>query len=144
NGPLPTELVPGPNGTVRYFPAPGDPGFPFTPVGPLYTGSGATRTQILPVGIGNVGRNTVRGPAEYNVDMSIVRRFRRIGNTNVNGGAEAFNLLNHTNFQINPNVTTILPVQAVNGQGVFVAPSFGLINTALPARRLQLVVRLDF
>ncbi len=144
NGPLATELVPGPNGTVRYFPAPGDPGFPFVPVGPLYTGSGATRTQILPVGIGNVGRNTVRGPAEYNVDMSIVRRFRLIGSANVNVRAEAFNLLNHTNFQLNPNQTTILPVQVVNGQAAFVAPSFGLINSALPSRRLQLVVRLDF
>jgi hypothetical protein len=144
NGPLATELVPGPNGTVRYFPAPGDPGFPFAPVGPLYTGSGATRTQILPVGIGNVGRNTVRGPAEYNVDMSIVRRFRLIGSANVNVRAEAFNVLNHTNFQLNPNQTTILPVQVVNGQAAFVAPSFGLINSALPSRRLQLVVRLDF
>src|SRR5262249_7400305 len=129
---------------VRYFPAPGDPGFPFTAVGPLYIGTGASRTQILPVGLGNVGRNTVRGPAEYNVDMSIVRRFRLVGATNVNVRAEAFNLFNHTNFQISPSTTTILPVQAVNGHGVFVAPNFGLLNSSLPARRLQLVVRLDF
>src|SRR5262249_61373245 len=103
--PLPAELVAGPNGTVRYFPAPGEPGFPFTAVGPLYIGTGASRTQILPVGLGNVGRNTVRGPAEYNVDMSIVRRFRLVGATNVNVRAEAFNLFNHTNFQISPSTT---------------------------------------
>src|SRR5262249_38894907 len=84
SGDVATELVPGPNGSVRYFPAPGDPGFPFTPVGPLYTGSGASRTQVLPVGIGNVGRNTVRGPAEYNVDLSLVRRFRLTSDANLN------------------------------------------------------------
>jgi len=99
---------------------------------------------LLPVGIGNVGRNTVRGPAEYNVDLSIVRRFRLIGSANINVRAEAFNVLNHTNFQINPNTTTVLPVQVLNGQAAFVAPSFGLLNASLPARRLQFVVRLDF
>ena len=144
-GDLPTLLQPGPNGTVRYFPAPGSPDFPFVPVGPLYTGAGASRTQILPVGIGNVGRNTVRGPAEYNVDVSIVRRFRLAGNANVNIRIEAFNVLNHTNFELDPaGATTNLPVQVVNGQAQFVAPSFGLIQAALPARRLQLVARLDF
>ena len=58
---------------------------------------------------------------------------------------EAFNVLNHTNFELDPaGATTNLPVQAVNGQAQFVAPSFGLIQAALPARRLQLVARLDF
>lgn len=145
SGDLNTVLVPGPNGTVRYFPAPGGAGFPFTPVGPLYTGAGATRTQILPVGIGNVGRNTVRGPSEYNVDMSLVRRIRVSRDANLNFRLEAFNVLNHTNFQLDPaGATTALPVQVVNGQAQFVAPNFGLIQAALPARRLQLVLRLDF
>ena len=145
SGEIPTELVPGPNGTVRYFPAPGDAGFPFTPVGPLYTGAGATRTLVLPVGIGNVGRNTVRGPAEYNVDMSFVRRIRVASTANLNLRLEAFNVLNHTNFQLDPaGATTQLPVQVVNGQAQFVAPNFGLITSALPARRMQLVLRLDF
>jgi outer membrane receptor protein involved in Fe transport len=145
NGDLPTELIPGPNGTVRYFPAPGDPGFPFAPVGPLYTGSGATRTMVLPVGIGNVGRNTVRGPSEYNVDLSMVRRFKIAQDANLNVRVEAFNILNHTNFELDPaGATTSLPVQVVNGQAQFVAPSFGLITAALPARRLQLVARFEF
>jgi outer membrane receptor protein involved in Fe transport len=145
SGDISSVLVPGPNGTVRYFPAPGDPGFTFIPVGPLYTGSGATRTQILPVGIGNVGRNTVRGPSEYNVDMSFVRRIPITRGANVNFRLEAFNVLNHTNFQLDPaGATTALPVQVVNGQAQFVAPNFGLITAALPARRLQLVLRLDF
>jgi outer membrane receptor protein involved in Fe transport len=145
SGGLPTELVPGPNGTVRYFPAPGDPGFPFAPAGPLYTGSGATRTMVLPAGLGNAGRNTVRGPSEYNVDLSLVRRFRVAASSNLNVRVEAFNILNHTNFELDPaGATTSLPVQVVNGQAQFVAPSFGLITAALPARRLQLVARFDF
>jgi outer membrane receptor protein involved in Fe transport len=145
SGDIPTELVPGPNGSVRYFPAPTDPGFVYTPVGPVYTGSGAGRTQILPVGVGDVGRNTVRGPSEYNVDMSLVRRFRLTHDANLNVRVEAFNVFNHTNFELDPaGASTTLPVQVVNGRAVFVAPNFGLINAALPARRLQLVVRLDF
>jgi outer membrane receptor protein involved in Fe transport len=145
NGEISTELIPGPNGTVRYFPAPGDAGFPFVPVGPLYTGAGTTRTQVLPVGIGNVGRNTVRGPSEYNVDLSLVRRIAVTNSANVNLRLEAFNVLNHTNFQLDPaGASTQLPVQVVNGQAQFVAPNFGLITAALPARRLQLVLRLDF
>jgi hypothetical protein len=101
--------------------------------------------QILPVGIGDVGRNTVRGPSEYNLDLSIVRRFRLMGEANLNLRVEAFNALNHTNFQLDPaGATTSLPVQPVNGQAQFVAPSFGLITAASPARRLQLVARLDF
>jgi outer membrane receptor protein involved in Fe transport len=145
SGDLATELVPGPNGAVRYFPAPGDPGFPFVPVGPLYTGTGATRTMVLPVGIGNVGRNSVRGPSEYNVDLSLVRRFKVAANSNLNVRVEVFNALNHTNFELDPaGATTSLPVQVVNGQAQFVAPSFGLITAALPARRLQFVARFDF
>jgi outer membrane receptor protein involved in Fe transport len=145
NGDLPTGITPGPNGTVRWFPAPGDPDFPFTPVGPLYTGSGAARRLVLPVGIGDVGRNTVRGPAEYNVDLSLVRRFRVGRDANLNARVEMFNVFNHTNFQLDPaGATTTLPVQVVNGQAQFVAPNFGLITSALPARRMQFVLRLDF
>jgi hypothetical protein len=145
NGDLQTVLEPGPNGTVRYFPAPGTTGFTLVPVGPLYTGAGATRTQVLPVGIGNVGRNTVRGPSEYNVDLSLVRRFKVTASSNLNVRVEAFNVLNHTNFQLDPaGATTALPVQVVNGQAQFVAPNFGLITAAAPARRLQLVARFDF
>jgi hypothetical protein len=143
NGDLPTGTNPGPNGTVQYFPAPGTPGFPFVPVGPLYTGSGANRVQVLPVGIGNVGRNSVRGPAEYNVDMSLVRRFRLVGQSNLNLRVEAFNVFNHTNLEFDAKTTT-LPVVVMNGQAVFDASNFGQISSALPARRLQLVLRLDF
>jgi hypothetical protein len=144
-GSLQTMLEPGPNGTVRHFPAPDSPDLPFVPVGPLYTGSGANRTMVLPVGIGDVGRNTVRGPSEYNVDISVVRRIAVGKGANLNVRVEAFNLLNHTTFLRDPaGATTTLPVQAVNGQAQFVAPNFGLIAAALPARRLQLAVRFDF
>ena len=66
-------------------------------------------------------------------------------NSNLNVRVEAFNVLNRTNFELDPaGATTSLPVQVVNGQAQFVAPSFGLITAALPARRVQLVARFDF
>jgi hypothetical protein len=77
--------------------------------------------------------------------VSLVRRFRLTGDANLNLRVEAFNVLNHTNFELDPTGTsTTLPVQVVNGQAQFVAPTFGLITSSLPARRLQLVLRLDF
>ena len=52
-----------PNGTgVQYLLPASAANFPLEPAGPLYVGSGASRTQVLPVGIGSLGRDVVRAP----------------------------------------------------------------------------------
>jgi hypothetical protein len=51
---------------------------------------------------------------------------------------EAFNALNHVNH-VNPNVTF-----SPNAQGVNTNAQFGRITNALPARRIQLGLRLTF
>lgn len=140
-----TGISAGPNGTVRYFQAPGTTGFAFTPVGPLYVGSGTGRTQVLPFTLGTLGRNTLRGPGYFNVDLSIIRRFRITERLRFDFRVEAFNLFNTVNYLFDPaGSTTNLPVQVVNNQAVFVAPTFGLIDRAFPARRLQIVGRIEF
>jgi hypothetical protein len=64
---------------------------------------------------------------------------------NFNIRAEAFNLFNQTTFLLDPaGASTTLPVVVVNNQAVFDAPNFGLIDRALPARRIQLVARFEF
>lgn len=143
---LQTTLEPGPGGTVRYIQAPNSADFPLSPVGPVYIGAGATRTQILPFSIGTLGRNTIRAPNSFNTDLSLVRRFKLNERINFNIRAEAFNLFNQTTFLFDPaGSTTTLPV-VVNGtnQAVFNAPNFGLIDRSLPARRIQLVARFEF
>ncbi|CAA9385771.1 MAG: Oar protein [uncultured Pyrinomonadaceae bacterium] len=143
---LQVGLQPGPGGTVRYIQATDSANFPLSPVGPVYVGTGATRTRILPFSIGSLGRNTIRAPNSYNTDLSLIRRFRISERMNFNVRAEAFNVFNQTTFLFDPaGSTTSLPV-VVSGsnQAVFNAPNFGLIDRSLPARRIQLVARFEF
>jgi len=51
--------------------------------------------------LGNAGRNSIIGPALYNLDFSVIRNFavRKISESfNVQFRAEFFNILNHANF----------------------------------------------
>jgi hypothetical protein len=142
---LQVGLEPGPNGTVRYIQPVGSANFPLTPVGPIYTGTGTSRVQILPFSIGSLGRNTIRAPNSYNTDLSLIRRFRFTERMNLNLRVEAFNAFNQTTFLFDPaGSTTNLPITISGNQAVFTAPNFGLIDRALPARRLQLVARFEF
>ena len=50
---------------------------------------------------GNLGRDTFRGPAQINLDLSLVRIFKFTERWNLEARAESFNILNHTNF-LNP------------------------------------------
>ena len=64
------------NGTGIQFLAPSNTaGFQLGPVGPLFAGTGAARTLVLPAGIGSLGRNTVRPPGEFDLDMAVGREF---------------------------------------------------------------------
>src|SRR5262249_28678967 len=49
--------------------------FPLGPVGPLFTGTGTSRIQVLPAGIGSLGRDTVRTPGEFDLDLAVGREF---------------------------------------------------------------------
>jgi hypothetical protein len=136
-----------PNGTgVQYLVPVAAANFPLGPVGPLFTGSGATRTLVLPAGIGTLGRNTVRTPGEFDIDFAVGRKFAIRERLKVQLRAEAFNILNHTNF-LPPgtaNVTLTATADPRTGKGIFNSPDFGLITAARPARFLQLVARFEF
>ncbi|HEX7958690.1 MAG TPA: hypothetical protein VF493_02150, partial [Terriglobales bacterium] len=97
-----------------------------------------------PGSIGNSGRNTFRGPRFFNVDMSLVKKFRLTERHVVTFRAEAYNLLN------NPNFSVPLTSSAAN-------TNFNLTNTATfsklsqtvgaqgtGARTMQLTLRYDF
>ena len=53
---------------------------------------------------GNVGRNTLRGPGQFNIDMALIK-ITRFGRFNLELRAEAFNILNHPQFAARPNST---------------------------------------
>jgi hypothetical protein len=90
-----------------------------------------------PIGFGNLGRNVVIGPGFSNLDLALVKNTKLTERLNLQIRADAFDLLNQTNFgQPGTNLGTA---------------SFGLINsTRFPvgdsgsSRQLQLAAKLIF
>jgi Carboxypeptidase regulatory-like domain/TonB dependent receptor len=78
---------------------------------------------------GNLPRNAGRGPAFWQLDMRIAKRFR-MNRTQIELLAEAFNLTNHTNLN--------------NPVGNLTSPSFGQSVSAGDARQVQLGLRFEF
>ncbi len=135
---------PVPNGIgLQYLVPASDPNFPLGPVGPLFTGAGSSRTLVLPAGIGTLGRNTVRTPGEFNLDLAVSRKFPIGERAKLTMRAEAFNVLNHTNL-MPPEVMLTVTVDPRTGQPVFNSPNFGMITSARAARFMQLVARIEF
>jgi hypothetical protein len=131
-----------PNGTgVQYLMLPTDPNFPLSPSGPVYTGSGASRTQIVSAAIGNLGRNTQRSSGSVNLNLSVARTFQLTERIKLQFRVDAFNAANHTNFSA---PATALTVATSNGRAIFNSPGFGLITSAASARFLQIVTRFNF
>jgi len=88
---------------------------------------------------GNAGRNTVRGPGSFNIDMSLIKN-TKIGNVQTEVRLEAFNVLNHPQFA-NPNTTF---GNAAFGQitSMLSSPSCSLCGTT--ERQVQLGVKVRF
>jgi hypothetical protein len=88
---------------------------------------------------GNTGRNSVRGPGDFNIDFSVIKN-TRIGGVATEARIEAFNILNHPQFA-NPN-------------GVFGSSAFGTISSMLASpscalcgtteRQVQLAFKMRF
>ena len=79
---------------------------------------------------GNAGRNTARGPAFTNLDVSVTRSFRITEAVRLQFRAEAFNVANHANFG--------LPVADMN------SANFGRILSAGSPRTLQFGLKVVF
>jgi hypothetical protein len=91
--------------------------------------------------LGNVGRNSLRGPGYSTVDMSVSKNIQLPGTASVQLRAEGFNILNHTNFG-QPNAS---PLLITVGGGGTVNPTAGRITTlAGDARRIQFAARFLF
>jgi hypothetical protein len=83
---------------------------------------------------GNLGRDTLVGPALFDWDFSAVKDTRIRESTTLQFRAEIFNLLNHTNFNT-PNLITFTP------SGV--SPTAGAItSTSTTSRQVQFALKL--
>lgn len=79
---------------------------------------------------GNAQRNVALGPKQFNVNLSLVKRFAITDSSAIDLRFEAFNAFNTVNFA-NPNTT-------------FGAAGFGQITSAGDARQVQMAVRYRF
>jgi hypothetical protein len=88
---------------------------------------------------GNTGRNTVRGPGQFNIDGSIIKN-TKFGNVSSELRLEVFNVLNHPQFA-NPNGQL---GNAAFGtvSAMLASPSCALCGTT--ERQMQLAVKLRF
>jgi hypothetical protein len=98
---------------------------------PYYNTSAWAR--ITEVRFGNTGRNTVRGPGWWNIDMSLFRRFPIGKKVTLEARAEAFNLTNTPHFT-NPNGNA--------NSGAFMTITGTSANS--PERQFRLGLRLQF
>src|SRR5581483_9947607 len=56
---------------------------------------------INPAGtFGDLGRNVLNGPAQFNFDVALVRTFALTERFHLEARGEAFNVINHTNFSL--------------------------------------------
>jgi hypothetical protein len=132
--------------TLQYFDSPQtDPNFALTPSGPVYNTINGTRTQIVATGFGNVSRDSNRAPGEADFDASVSKDFKIHEALNFQFRVDAFNVINHTNFQAPSGALTVTADTHVPTLATFSTSSgFGKITGTQPNRQMQLSARFFF
>jgi homogentisate 1,2-dioxygenase len=87
---------------------------------------------------GTAGRNDLRRPGFYNVNLSLFRHFRLTERWAAELRAEAFNALNHPNFDL------IYITNSYSDNQTVTSPSFGQLTHAQDPRLLQVAMKLRF
>jgi hypothetical protein len=99
--------------------------------------------------VGNLGRDTLTGPAYRNLDLSLAKTTELAESTRLQFRAEFFNILNHTNLQTpNAVVYSAGPTQgtaASQTTAAVLSPTAGVVtSTAGTSRQIQLSLKLLF
>lgn len=81
--------------------------------------------------VGGLQLTPISGPSRLDLDMSLIKRIRFSENTNLEFRAEAFNVLNHTNFDVGQS-------QSIN------SANFGRITGTFDPRILQFALKFNF
>lgn len=129
--------------------AQGSAAYPLTPSGPIYATVNGRRTRILESGLGNMPRNAGRAFGIVQLDASLAKTVPLGERVGLQLRVDAFNVLNHTNFNA-PSTTLTAAADQVGASSTFVADfragstSFGQITGTQPPRNLQLVGRITF
>jgi outer membrane receptor protein involved in Fe transport len=104
-------------------------------------------TPGVPIGFGDLGRNVVTGPGFSNLDLAIVRNIRFKERMNFQIRADAYDLLNHPNFN-NPVLTLagtdVSTVATVGTIGQITAGTRTPSGDFGSSRQIQLALKFQF
>jgi hypothetical protein len=127
---------------VQYYDSAADTNFPLSPSGPVYNTINGVRTQIVATGFGNIARDSNRAPGELDFDASVSKDFKIHERLGFQFRVDAFNVINHTNFQAPSGA---LSVTEVGTTATFATSSgFGKITGTQPNRQMQASARFFF
>ena len=104
-------------------------------------------TNPPPNGFGDIRRNTFRGPDWFNTDLTVRKNFRITEHMGLELGANAYNVLNHPNFQNPVNQTGFGPGTFGNILQTTAPPTtpYGAFTGSLAsARILQVMAKFTF
>ncbi len=118
-------------------------------IGPVMFAGATAFAYPAPLSDG-IGRNTFRAPGYWNLDLGLTKKFDVTERIKMQFRAEAFNALNHANFDS--------PQNATSGSAAFNATTFGrtccatvappstqtIIQTGEAARIIQFALKLNF
>ncbi|HTH38091.1 MAG TPA: TonB-dependent receptor [Pyrinomonadaceae bacterium] len=100
--------------------------------GTFFTDASCTTAAAICTDFGNVNRNALRGPGQFNIDLSVAKRFQIGDQKSIEFRTEIFNLLNNVNFAN--------PISNLNA-----GPDFGkIISTSNNPRIVQFAARYNF
>jgi hypothetical protein len=99
-----------------------------------------------PTGFGTVRRNSFRGPNYFNTDFSIRKNFKLTERMSLQLGANAYNVLNHPNFQIPGNDTNFGTAFGIIQSTVSppTTPYGSFAGSLADARILQVIAKFTF
>jgi len=103
-------------------------------------------TNPAPTGWGTAKRNAYRGPNYFNTDFSLRKNFRVTERMSLQLGANAYNVLNHPNFQIPNNATFFGSAfgQITSTVSPPTTPYGSFAGSLASARILQIVAKFTF
>jgi hypothetical protein len=130
---------------LQYYDSAADPNFPLTASGPVYNTINGVRTRIVATGFGNVSRDSNRAPGEVDFDASVSKDFKIHEALNFQFRVDAFNVINHTNFQAPSGALSVTADPNNPTKATFATSSgFGKITGTQPNRQMQVSARFFF
>jgi hypothetical protein len=129
---------------LQYYNSASDPSFQLTASGPVYNTVNGARTRIVATGFGNVSRDSNRAPGEADFDASVSKDFKIHEALNFQFRVDAFNVINHTNFQAPSGGLSVTANPNSTSATLASSSGFGKITGTQPNRQMQLSARFFF